>query len=164
MRADPKWPWHFSPVSPAARAVAWSGGSEPKGEINPSVITVMAERGIDLANEYPKPWSDEILPVDDGCIEFGDRGGTSESDDSLKSRPEKMLIRRHLHGHGYKHAKWLGTEDQEVTVTVSFRSDWLRSSSSSSIGPIEGSSPSCSRHTPRTATSNRSSLLHGRSC
>jgi protein-tyrosine-phosphatase len=36
-------------------AVAWSGGSEPKGEFNPAVITVMAERGIDLASEYPKP-------------------------------------------------------------------------------------------------------------
>ena len=52
-------------------AVAWSGGSEPKGEISPAVIAVMAERGIDLANEYPKPWSDEILEAADVIITMG---------------------------------------------------------------------------------------------
>jgi protein-tyrosine-phosphatase len=52
-------------------AVAWSGGSEPKGEINPAVIAVMAERGIDLANEYPKPWSLEILQAADVVITMG---------------------------------------------------------------------------------------------
>jgi protein-tyrosine-phosphatase len=52
-------------------AVAWSGGSEPKGEINPAVIAVMAERGIDLANEYPKPWSLEILQAADLIITMG---------------------------------------------------------------------------------------------
>ncbi|MGC2654914.1 MAG: arsenate reductase ArsC [Mycobacterium sp.] len=52
-------------------AVAWSGGSEPKGEINPAVIAVMAERGIDLADEYPKPWTDEILEAADVIIAMG---------------------------------------------------------------------------------------------
>ncbi|BCZ20946.1 Arsenate reductase [Mycobacterium senriense] len=52
-------------------AVAWSGGSKPKGEINPAVIAVMAERGIDLANEYPKPWSLEILQAADVVITMG---------------------------------------------------------------------------------------------
>jgi arsenate reductase (thioredoxin) len=52
-------------------AAAWSGGSEPQGEINPAVLTVMAERGIDLANEYPKPWSDEILEAADVIITMG---------------------------------------------------------------------------------------------
>jgi protein-tyrosine-phosphatase len=52
-------------------AVAWSGGSEPKGEINPAVIAVMAERGIDLTNEYPKPWSLEILQAADVVITMG---------------------------------------------------------------------------------------------
>jgi arsenate reductase (thioredoxin) len=52
-------------------AVAWSGGSDPKGEINPAVIVVMAERGIDLAKEYPKPWSDEILEAADVIITMG---------------------------------------------------------------------------------------------
>lgn len=52
-------------------AVAWSGGSQPKGAINPAVITAMAERGIDLAHEYPKPWSDEILQAADVVITMG---------------------------------------------------------------------------------------------
>ena len=78
MRADPKWPWDFSPVSPVTRP--WRGlvGAEPKGEISPAVIAVMAERGIDLANEYPKPWSDEILEAADVIITMGcgDAGST----------------------------------------------------------------------------------------
>ena len=48
-------------------AVGWSGGSEPADEINPSAIAAMAERGIDITNEYPKPWTDEIVrAADDG--------------------------------------------------------------------------------------------------
>ena len=43
-------------------AVAWSGGSEPQGEINPAAIAVMAERGIDISGEFPKPWTGETPP------------------------------------------------------------------------------------------------------
>lgn len=43
------------------RAVAWSGGSEPGLEVNPAAITAMAERGIDIAHEFPKPWTDETV-------------------------------------------------------------------------------------------------------
>ncbi|MER7003223.1 arsenate reductase ArsC [Dactylosporangium sp. NPDC000555] len=43
------------------RAVAWSGGSEPGFEINPAAVAAMAERGIDITDEYPKPWTDEIV-------------------------------------------------------------------------------------------------------
>ncbi|GAA0474723.1 putative arsenate reductase ArsC [Actinoplanes capillaceus] len=43
------------------RAVAWSGGSEPGTTINPAAITTMAERGIDITSEYPKPWTDEVV-------------------------------------------------------------------------------------------------------
>ncbi|HVV23055.1 MAG TPA: hypothetical protein VHF06_26715 [Pseudonocardiaceae bacterium] len=41
------------------RAVAWSGGSEPGHEVNPSAVAAMAERGIDITAEFPKPWTDE---------------------------------------------------------------------------------------------------------
>ncbi|TCM50662.1 three-helix bundle dimerization domain-containing protein [Kribbella sp. VKM Ac-2568] len=41
-------------------AIAWSGGSEPGVEINPSAVAAMAERGIDISTEYPKPWTDEV--------------------------------------------------------------------------------------------------------
>lgn len=36
-------------------AVAWSGGSEPGHEVNPAAIAAMAEVGIDISGEYPKP-------------------------------------------------------------------------------------------------------------
>ncbi len=53
------------------RAIAWSGGSEPGHEINPSAITAMAERGIDISREYPKPWTDEIVRAADVVITMG---------------------------------------------------------------------------------------------
>jgi len=53
------------------RAVAWSGGSEPGYEINPSAIAAMAERGIDITSEFPKPWTDEIVQAADVVITMG---------------------------------------------------------------------------------------------
>jgi protein-tyrosine-phosphatase len=52
-------------------AVAWSGGSEPGHEINPSAIAAMAERGIDISREFPKPWTDEIVQAADVVITMG---------------------------------------------------------------------------------------------
>jgi arsenate reductase len=53
------------------RAVAWSGGSEPETEINPSAVAAMAERGIDITGEYPKPWTDEIVRAADVVVTMG---------------------------------------------------------------------------------------------
>jgi len=53
------------------RAVAYSGGSEPGPEINPSAIAVMAERGIDITAESPKPWTDEIVRAADVVVTMG---------------------------------------------------------------------------------------------
>jgi arsenate reductase (thioredoxin) len=52
-------------------AVAWSGGSEPGYEINPSAIAAMAERGIDISKEFPKPWTQEIVQAADVVITMG---------------------------------------------------------------------------------------------
>jgi arsenate reductase len=52
-------------------AVAWSGGSEPSHEVNPAAVEAMAERGIDIAHEYPKPWTDEIVQAADVIITMG---------------------------------------------------------------------------------------------
>jgi arsenate reductase (thioredoxin) len=52
-------------------AVVWSGGSEPEGEINPAAITAMAERGIDISGEYPKPWTGEIFQAADVVVGMG---------------------------------------------------------------------------------------------
>jgi protein-tyrosine-phosphatase len=53
------------------RAVAWSGGSEPGSEVNPSAIEAMKELGIDISGEYPKPWTDEIVRAADVVVTMG---------------------------------------------------------------------------------------------
>ncbi|MBU8858638.1 MULTISPECIES: arsenate reductase ArsC [unclassified Micromonospora] len=53
------------------RAVAWSGGSEPGIELNPAAIAAMAERGIDIGEEFPKPWTDEVVRAADVVVTMG---------------------------------------------------------------------------------------------
>ena len=53
------------------RAVAWSGGSEPGTEINPAAVAAMAEVGIDITGEFPKPWTEEIVQAADVVITMG---------------------------------------------------------------------------------------------
>lgn len=52
-------------------AVAWSGGSEPGNEINPAAVAAMAEVGIDITGEFPKPWTDEIVQAADVVVTMG---------------------------------------------------------------------------------------------
>ncbi len=52
-------------------AIAWSGGSEPGDQVNPAAIAAMAERGIDISTEYPKPWTDEVVRAADVVITMG---------------------------------------------------------------------------------------------
>ena len=53
------------------RAVAWSGGSEPAEEVNPSAVQAMAEVGIDITRELPKRWTDEMVRTADVVISMG---------------------------------------------------------------------------------------------
>ena len=53
------------------RAVAWSGGSEPGSQINRSAVEAMAEVGIDITREFPKPWTQEIVQAADAVITMG---------------------------------------------------------------------------------------------
>lgn len=53
------------------RAVAWSGGSEPSSQVNSAAIEAMAEVGIDIKSEFPKPWTDEIVRAADAVITMG---------------------------------------------------------------------------------------------
>jgi protein-tyrosine-phosphatase len=53
------------------RAVAWSGGSEPESSVNPAAIEAMRERGIDISEEYPKPWTDEVVHAADMVVTMG---------------------------------------------------------------------------------------------
>ncbi|MBU2695572.1 arsenate reductase ArsC [Pimelobacter sp. 30-1] len=53
------------------RAIARSGGSEPADQVNPAAVAAMAERGIDIAREFPKPWTDEIVRAADVVVTMG---------------------------------------------------------------------------------------------
>ncbi|MEZ5382362.1 MAG: arsenate reductase ArsC [Microthrixaceae bacterium] len=53
------------------RAVGWSGGSEPAAEVNPVAVAAMAEVGIDIAAEFPKPWTDEVVRAADVVVTMG---------------------------------------------------------------------------------------------
>ena len=53
------------------RAVAWSGGSEPADTVNPSAVAAMAEVGIDITGEFPKPWTDEVVRAADVVVTMG---------------------------------------------------------------------------------------------
>ena len=53
------------------RALAWSGGSEPGSQVNPAAVAAMAELGIDISGEYPKPWTDEIVRAADVVVTMG---------------------------------------------------------------------------------------------
>ena len=53
------------------RVVVYSGGSEPAAEINAAVVAAMDEVGIDVREEFPKPWTDEVVRVVDVVITMG---------------------------------------------------------------------------------------------
>ena len=51
--------------------MAWSGGSEPASQINPAAVEAMAEIGIDISAEFPKPWTDEFVRAADVVVTMG---------------------------------------------------------------------------------------------
>jgi arsenate reductase len=48
-----------------------SAGSAPADQINPNVVTVMSELGIDVSKEFPKPMTDEVVKAADAVITMG---------------------------------------------------------------------------------------------
>jgi arsenate reductase (thioredoxin) len=48
-----------------------SAGSTPADEINPAVVEVMNELGIDMSQEFPKPLTDEFVKAADVVITMG---------------------------------------------------------------------------------------------
>jgi len=48
-----------------------SAGSAPAAEINPNVVLAMAEEGIDLSEEFPKPLTDDAVRAADVVITMG---------------------------------------------------------------------------------------------
>ncbi len=48
-----------------------SAGSEPANELNPSVVAVLQERGLDPSQEFPKPLTDETARAADVVVSMG---------------------------------------------------------------------------------------------
>ncbi len=53
------------------RVEVLSGGSNPGERINPTAVAAMDEVGIDIADQYPKPWTEETLGAADVVITMG---------------------------------------------------------------------------------------------
>ncbi|MGB5758619.1 MAG: arsenate reductase ArsC [Acidimicrobiales bacterium] len=53
------------------RVEVFSGGSDPGIETNATAVAAMAEVGIDISAEYPKPWTDEIARAADVIVTMG---------------------------------------------------------------------------------------------
>jgi arsenate reductase (thioredoxin) len=49
----------------------YSGGSDPASVVNPAAIQAMAEVGIDISMEFPKPWTDEVVRAADVVVTMG---------------------------------------------------------------------------------------------
>ena len=48
-----------------------SAGSDPGETINPAVVEAMAEIGVDMGEEFPKPLTDEVVRAADVVITMG---------------------------------------------------------------------------------------------
>jgi arsenate reductase len=48
-----------------------SAGSEPAGELNPSVVALLLERGLDPSKEFPKPLDDQLVREADVIVTMG---------------------------------------------------------------------------------------------
>ncbi len=48
-----------------------SAGSDPADELNPNAVRAMAEVGVDISKEFPKPLTDEVVRAADSVITMG---------------------------------------------------------------------------------------------
>ena len=48
-----------------------SAGSDPADRVNPLVVETMAELGLDMSREFPKPLTDEVVRAADAVITMG---------------------------------------------------------------------------------------------
>ena len=55
----------------AGRVHVRSAGSDPAERINENVVVAMAEVGVDIAREFPKPMTDEVVRAADAVITMG---------------------------------------------------------------------------------------------
>jgi arsenate reductase (thioredoxin) len=61
------WATHLA----GAAVEVFSGGSDPASEINHAAVEAMAEIGVDIADQFPKPWTDEVVRAADVIVTMG---------------------------------------------------------------------------------------------
>jgi arsenate reductase (thioredoxin) len=55
----------------AGRVQVTSAGSQPASQLNPAVVEAMAELGLDISGEFPKPLTTETVEAADVVITMG---------------------------------------------------------------------------------------------
>ena len=70
-RSQPDGRRAASSSAPRAAIHVRSAGSAPGDEINPAVVEAMAEVGVDMSEEFPKPLTDEVVRAADVVITMG---------------------------------------------------------------------------------------------
>jgi protein-tyrosine-phosphatase len=55
----------------SGRVDVFSGGSDPASEVNPVAVAAMAEVGINISDQFPKPWTDEVIRAADVIVTMG---------------------------------------------------------------------------------------------
>jgi arsenate reductase (thioredoxin) len=55
----------------AGRVKVTSAGSQPAGELNPAVVAAMAEIGLDISREFPRPLTAEQVAAADVVVTMG---------------------------------------------------------------------------------------------
>lgn len=53
------------------RVEVYSGGSDPGEHLNPAAVEAMAEVGIDIADQHPQPWTEEVVRAVDVIVSMG---------------------------------------------------------------------------------------------
>jgi protein-tyrosine-phosphatase len=53
------------------RITVRSAGTDPGSDVNPAVVTVLAERGLDATKEYPKPLTTDLAESADVVVTMG---------------------------------------------------------------------------------------------
>ncbi len=61
------WMQHLAGTS----VEVFSGGSDPASDVNHVAVEAMAEVGIDISQERPKPWTDETIRAADVIVTMG---------------------------------------------------------------------------------------------
>lgn len=61
----------FARALSGGKVDVFSGGSEPAESVNQAAVAAMAEIGIDISEEIPQPWADEIIRAADVVVTMG---------------------------------------------------------------------------------------------